>query len=166
MRWWVVATVVLVACGRAGADKVKPGAGADAATAEAIPPSVMGLVVAGEIDSLVGPVTPDERELPPASQGAEPRRLMLWQLDGKPAKLVVSEPTDAGRMTGESAWYFRDGQTVYARGPLGHFAYDAGRLVEWTDVRGVVLQRDAKALAEQEKQLKDAAARWLKELGK
>jgi hypothetical protein len=152
--------VLLAACGRAGADKAERAATADA---EMAPPSIMALIVAEAIDSATATVPPEKRELPPTTPGGEARQLVLWRLDGAPAKLMVSEPTDAGTMTGSSVWYFKDGRIVFVSGPFARYAFVGGRLVEWTDQHGVVAESDAATLRTREKDLTDAANNWLKE---
>jgi hypothetical protein len=153
-------TVLLAACGRAGADKAERAATADA---EVAPPSIMALIVAEAIDSATVKVSPEKRELPPPTPGGDVRQLVLWRLDGAPAKLLVSEPTDAGKMTGSSTWYFKDGRLAFASGPFARYAFVAGRLVEWTDQHGIVAESDAATLRTREKDLMDTANRWLKE---
>lgn len=159
-RWVLVAAALLTACGRAGADKAERAVTADD---EVAPPSIMSLIVAEAIDSATAKVSPENRELPSTTPGGDVRRLSLWRLDGAPAKLTVTEPTVAGKMTGSSAWYFKDGKLVFASAPLARYAFAGGRLVEWTDQHGVVAESDPATLRAREKDLTDAANKWLKE---
>ena len=161
-RWVLAAAVALTGCGRAGADKAER---AGAAAAEVAPPSIMALIVAEEIDSAAAKVQPESRELRPAKSGGSIRRLSLWRLNGAPAKLMESEATEAGKMTGLTVWYFKDGQMVFAREPFAQYAFADGRLVEWTDQHGVVAESDVATLRTREKDLTDTASRWLKEFG-
>ncbi len=68
-----------------------------------------------------------------AEAGQEPRRLSLWLEDGVPRKLTVSEPNEMGRMLGESAFWFVQGEVRVAQQPHDAYAFDADRMLIWTD---------------------------------
>jgi hypothetical protein len=127
------------------------------------PPSILALIAAEEIGSAAARLKSEDREIRPTAPNGNIRRLSLWRIDGRPAKLMVSEATHDGRLTGLSVWYFRDGQMVYARELFARYAFDGGRLVEWTDQHGVVAASDAGTLREREKNLRETADLWLKE---
>lgn len=162
MRYLVLAAVVLAACGRAGADKARAGTGGAGEAADAAPPSIMGLIVAEQIDSAIARVQPEERKVSPDA-GGDVWQLTLWRIEGKPAKLVA-RAGDAGPQA-QSVWYFSNGQVAQAQGPNVTYAFAGGKLVEWTNRSGVVVESDPAALRTREQELLTQADKWLKEFG-
>lgn len=64
---------------------------------------------------------------------SEPRRLSLWLQHGSPRKITVTEPDDAGHMTGESSYWFIAGDLAVVQGMTSAYALDGDRIVLWTD---------------------------------
>lgn len=128
------------------------------------PPSIMGLILAAEIDSAVTKVEPEHREVP-AIEGGEIRRLRLWRIDGKPVKLTATEVSEVGRRLEVSTWYFRDGEIVFASDAFARYAYSGGHLAEITEENGMVTETDPDGLRGREQVLRLQADEWLKEFG-
>jgi hypothetical protein len=67
------------------------------------------------------------------SPDSEPRRLSVWLQRGSPRKLTVSEPNESGHMVGESSYWFIAGELSVVQGMADAYAFDADRIVLWTD---------------------------------
>src|SRR5450759_2727663 len=67
------------------------------------------------------------------SPDSEPRRLSVWLQRGSPRKLTVSEPNESGHMVGESSYWFIAGELSVVQGVADAYAFDADRIVLWTD---------------------------------
>ena len=85
------------------------------------------------IDRRLASVTPLEKTLDRERPGWDPRIVRLWSEAGAPILLTVTEPTDAGRMTGLSSYYFRGGRLAFVRGPLNRYVFRDTVLVFWVD---------------------------------
>lgn len=100
------------------------------------------------------------------SPDSEPRRLSVWLQHGIPRKLAVSEPDQHGAMTGESDFWFVDGDVAVVLQGASAFALDAGRIVLWTDE--VLVPRteftDADRMA-RETGIREEVERYLAQLG-
>lgn len=68
-----------------------------------------------------------------AEPGAEPRRVTLWLEGTVPKKLQVTEPDEAGRMRRESMFWFVQGEVRVVQQPTDAYAFDADRILVWTD---------------------------------
>lgn len=155
MRRLALLALLLAACGKAGADKANAGP----------PPSIMGLILAGTMDSALARVEPERRDMPATPAGEPARNLQLWRLDGKPAKLVLNEVSEVRGKLLQSTWYFKDGAIVFATDPDSRYAYADGHLAEVSDASGVVTETSPDALRTTEEGLRDEADGWLKEFG-
>lgn len=85
------------------------------------------------IDRRLASVTPQEKSLDPERRGWDPRIIRLWSDTGTPILLTVTEPTNSGRMTGLSSYFFRDGRLAFVRGPLNRYVFRDTVLVLWVD---------------------------------
>lgn len=85
-----------------------------------------------DIDDALTGFTKRDTTLAP-EPGQEPRRLTLWLENDVPRKLQVSEPDEAGRMMRESLFFFVQGDLRVAVQPNDGYAFDADRIVVWTD---------------------------------
>lgn len=85
------------------------------------------------IDRRLATVTPQEKTLDRERPGWDRRIVRLWSEAGAPILLTVTEPTDAGRMTGLSSYYFREGRVAFVRGPLNRYVFRDTVLVFWVD---------------------------------
>ncbi len=61
------------------------------------------------------------------------RILRLWMQDGKAIKLAVSEPDQAGEMSGQSSYYFSEDEMFFASQPFAKFIFMHGKLEYWLD---------------------------------
>jgi hypothetical protein len=122
-------------------------------------------VTMSEIDSAL--VGFDRRDTVLAtSPDSEPRRLSVWLQHGSPRKLTVSEPDDAGHMTGESSYWFIAGDLVVAQTMTSTYALDGGRIVLWTDA--VLIPRSDVTPEERmarEQELAEQATKYLAAFG-
>lgn len=63
----------------------------------------------------------------------EARRLSVWLQDGVARKLTVTEPNDAGGMTGESAFWLVGGELRVVQQPFAAYTLYGDRILVWTD---------------------------------
>jgi hypothetical protein len=75
-----------------------------------------------------------EKLIGPEKKGWDIRKLVLWSMDGKPVKLIFTEPNGSGKMEFETSIYYHNGQIVFYRGPFSGYVFKNGRLVEYVDV--------------------------------
>lgn len=87
--------------------------------------------VADSIDSLAASREPATRLLQPEQRGWEPRALSLWAEDGRPIKLSVTEPSEAGKMNRRTDYYFVDGRLEVVRGPVSQYVFRDTTLILW-----------------------------------
>jgi hypothetical protein len=153
--WAVCALVLVGGCGgeqvepappvEERQDTTAPSLPAGASPSEAAPETVSDVghdpqallqtvreVVQG-INTQLGGLVQQEQTLPPEKAGWEPRTLRLWLADGAPVKLVATEPTGAGTMTGESVYYYQHGMLLYVQHPSAGYVFDEGQIVLWVN---------------------------------
>lgn len=75
-----------------------------------------------------------EKLIGPEKKSWDRRKLILWSMDGKPVKLIFTEPNGSGKMEFETSIYYHNGQIVFYRGPFSGYVFKNGRLVEYVDV--------------------------------
>ena len=105
----------------------------------------------------------ERRDTVLAAEGTqEPRRLSVWVQNNSPRKLVVSEPNDAGAMTGESHWWFVGGELRVVQQPFAGYVMYGDRILVWTDgaLEPVPDIPDTDRMA-REVELVGAATKWL-----
>jgi len=118
-----------------------------------------------EIEAALPGLTRRDTTLAP-EPNQEPRRLSIWLEDGVPRKLVVSEPNDAGQMMEESVFWFVQGDVRVVQQPSAAYAFDADRILVWTDESLVPLTditADARMIRERD--VIEQARKWLTLLG-
>lgn len=94
--------------------------------------------------------------------GQEARRLTLWLEDGVPRKLLVTEPDESGRMLRESHFYFVQGEVRVVQQPNDAYAFDADRILVWTDESLVPLvDITPETRMTREHQVVEQARQWL-----
>ncbi|MEO5800581.1 MAG: hypothetical protein ABIZ70_02200 [Gemmatimonadales bacterium] len=114
-----------------------------------------------DIDGATADFTKRDTTLDP-EQSQEPRRLTLWLEDNVPRKLLVTEPEESGRMMRESVFYFVQGELRVVLQPNDGYAFDADRILVWTDESLVPLADVTPELRMQrERDVLDQAHRWL-----
>ncbi|MES2123285.1 MAG: hypothetical protein V4503_01230 [Gemmatimonadota bacterium] len=68
-----------------------------------------------------------------AMPGQGPRTVSVWLEQDIPRKLTVSEPNESGKMLAESNFWFVQGELRVAQQPEDSYAFDADRIIVWTD---------------------------------
>lgn len=68
-----------------------------------------------------------------ADTGQEPRTLSLWLQNGAPRKIVVQMPDEDGHMHWESSFWFLGGDLSVVQEEFAAYAFDADRMILWTD---------------------------------
>ncbi len=74
-------------------------------------------------DTLIVPPPPD----------TVAQQVSLWTVDGVPRKLVVSDSNAFAGMTPDTSFWFVGGDVSVVQEPSDLFAFDAGRVLLWTD---------------------------------
>lgn len=118
-----------------------------------------------EIEAALPGLTRRDTTLAP-EPNQEARRLSIWLEDGVPRKLVVSEPNDAGQMMDESIFWFVQGEVRVVQQPTAAYAFDADRILVWTDENLVPLTDitpDVRMIRERE--VLEQQQKWLALLG-
>jgi hypothetical protein len=112
----ICALLALPACGGSPDDEAPPRAPGPTAADTVTNPVAQALSLAQRMDENLpfGAATTRTIEEPDLR---EPRVLRLWRQNGEPAKLMASEPDDAGRMRYNSTYYFWEGELYFARHP-------------------------------------------------
>lgn len=114
-----------------------------------------------DIDGAVADFTRRDTALAP-DPGQEPRRLTLWLEDNVPRKLLVTEPDESGRMQRESMFYFVQGEVRVVMQPNDGYAFDADRILLWTDESLIPLADVTSELRmAREREVIEAARQWL-----
>ncbi len=85
-----------------------------------------------DIDGMLGQLERRDTTLPPVDP-EEARRLSVWVRDGVPRKLTVTEPNDAGAMTGESHYWLVGGELRVVQQPFAGYVLYGDRILVWTD---------------------------------
>lgn len=99
--------------------------------------------------------------LDPEQPGWEPRLIRGWFDQGRLVRLSVTEPTDAGRMSGESIWYLATAQPFLVRTPGAIYELDeSGDIVAALDESGSPVQLSATGSQEQARSLRASFERW------
>lgn len=145
----LVALAVLVAgCGGPDADRSsddQPPAGSvvadrpaePASLADVAPGDTAGILMLmrtfiADADAVSGALVPRDTLLE-AGEGLEPRRLRLWLVDGRPVKLVATEPNATDRIAPETVVWFRSGEIAVAQRTAGVFLFASDGLIFTAD---------------------------------
>ncbi len=152
----LIALVVLAACNRD-----TPSNRITDASESSPPPAIQAMIAMVTIDSATNDLKPLEAKLKGDLPGDLGHPAKLWLIDGKPVKLVVTELNERGFAQGESTWYFRNDTLVAATAPLASYAFRDGRLAEWADRGGIVVQSHPDSLAARDRELKKKSRFWL-----
>lgn len=102
----------------------------------------------------------------PAVADAEPRHLTAWLQNGVVRKLVVADSGGNGPGAGETEVWFLGGDLAVVQQVADVYAFDAGRIVLWTD--GTLQPRPDVAkdlLMARETQLINTVRQWLTVFG-
>lgn len=96
----------------------------------------------------------------PAEPGEDERVLRRWVRDGQTVKITATEPDDAGRMTGQSVYFYEEGELFLVRHPYAHYVFENGRLVTWLDENRNVVEVSEADHRARERAILDQAARY------
>ncbi len=110
-------------------------------------------------------MTERDTTLPPVAD-SQPRHLAAWLQEGVVRKLVVADSGGNGPGSGETDIWFLGGDVAVLQQVADVYAFDAGRIVLWTD--GTLQPRtdvDQQLVMAKETQLIDSARQWLAVFG-
>lgn len=96
-----------------------------------------------------------------ADSDQEPRVLRLWEEEGQPVKLMVTEPDDADPRREVSEYYFEDGQLFFARHPRDRYVFERGQMVSWLDDRLEPVEATEQDREAREASVQEEANRYL-----
>lgn len=85
-----------------------------------------------DIDALLPELERRDTMLEPVGT-QEPRRLTVWVQNGTPRKLTVTEPNDAGAMTGLSHFWLVGNELRVVQQPFAAYVFYGDRILVWTD---------------------------------
>jgi hypothetical protein len=118
-----------------------------------------------QIDAGLPQMTERDTTLPPVAD-SQPRHLAAWLQEGVVRKLVVADSGGNGPGSGETDIWFLGGDVAVLQQVADVYAFDAGRIVLWTD--GTLQPRtdvDQQLVMAKETQLIDSARQWLAVFG-
>lgn len=163
-RTALAALVLLVAaCADPATDT--PSRPASTTTDTTISPAEAALSRAQRLDERLPYASARVRTLP-AEGAREERVLRLWRDGNRPVKITATEPDDAGRMTGLSAYYFDEhGELFFVRHPHARYTFRNGRLDAWLDERLQPVDVPEADRAAREASIRGEARRYLAAFG-
>lgn len=103
----------------------------------------------------------EEITLEPESESWEPRVLKQYTEDGEILKLTVTEPTDAGKMTGLTTFYYDEGELFFVESSFANYVFKGGKLVVWTDEDYDILDMSKSDLQRRQEVLVDYLVNYL-----
>ena len=116
---------------------------------------------AAAIDRRLGDLETRAVTLDPEQPGWQSRIVRGWFDEGRLVRLSVTEPTDAGGMSGESVWYLADASPFLVHSPEAIYVLDpAGRIVRWLGEDGDPIDVEPSSRAERERTLRAGFDRW------
>lgn len=157
MRFVLLFTVALAACNAPDSAPTEPDATTDEDTV--IAPQDAAFSRALLLDEQL-PYGQSRSVTLPAEPGQEPRVLRRWERDGRTAKITATEPDDAGRMTGQSVYFFEDGELFLARHPFAQYVFEDGQLVAWVNEDRTPIEVNETDRAAREAAVLDEVARY------
>lgn len=180
IRRLVVVAVILAGCrseaapapGLASgpADSAQASVGGAATFAELVPGDTAAVIsimrrTMQEIDGALAGYVRRDTTLE-AVKGKAPRTLSVWLEQDIPRKLTVSEPNESGRMLGESNFWFVQGELRVAQQPEDSYAFDADRIIVWTDPSLVpIVDITPELRMQREHEVVEQARQWLNLVG-
>jgi len=100
-------------------------------------------------------------ELAPEKPGWEKRKVSMFRKSGEVVKIIATEPTDSGKMSGESVYYLASGAVFYYEAPFNHMVFSNGRIVLITDEKLNPLTMQDKDLRLREAAVAEAVKKYL-----
>lgn len=99
--------------------------------------------------------------LEPESESWDPRVLEQYTDDDQILKLTVTEPTDSGKMTGLTTFYYDEGELFFIESSFANYVFAGGDLRIWTDENYNVLGMSDTDLDRREEVLVDYLVNYL-----
>jgi len=103
----------------------------------------------------------EEISLEPESESWEPRILKEFTEDGEILKLTVTEPTDAGKMTGLTTFYYDEGELFFIESSFANYVFKNGKLIIWADENHNILDMTDTDLERRQEVLVDYLVNYL-----
>jgi len=103
----------------------------------------------------------EEISLEPESESWEPRVLKQYTEDNELIKMTVTEPTDAGKMTGLTTFYYDQGELFFVESSFANYVFKEGHLIVWSDENYNVLEMSKADLERREEVLVEYLINYL-----
>lgn len=103
----------------------------------------------------------EEITLEPESDSWEPRVLKQYTEKNEILKLTVTEPTDAGKMTGLTTFYYDQGELFFVESTFASYVFKDGKLVVWSDEDYSILDMSETDLQRRQEVLVDYLVNYL-----
>lgn len=99
--------------------------------------------------------------LEPESENWEPRVLKQYLENDEILKMTVTEPTDAGKMTGLTTFYYDEGELFFVESTFANYTFKGGKLIVWADEDYTVLDMSEEDLRRRQEVLVDYLVNYL-----
>jgi len=99
--------------------------------------------------------------LEPESESWDPRVLEQYTDNDQILKLTVTEPTDSGKMSGLTTFYYDEGELFFIESSFANYVFVDGKLRIWTDENHKVLGMSDADLDRREEVLVDYLVNYL-----
>jgi len=99
--------------------------------------------------------------LEPESESWEPRVLKQYLENDEILKMTVTEPTDGGKMTGLTTFYYDEGELFFVESTFANYAFKSGELVVWADEDYTILDMSDEDLRRRQEVLVDYLVNYL-----
>ncbi len=76
-------------------------------------------------------------------------------------KMTVTEPTDAGKMTGLTTYYYDQGELFFVESSFANYTFKGGKLVVWADENYTILNMSDEDLKRRQEVLVDYLVNYL-----
>ncbi len=103
----------------------------------------------------------EEITLEPESESWEPRVIKQFTEKGDLLKLTVTEPTDAGKMTGLTTFYYDEGELFFVESSFANYVFKGANLVVWSDEDYTILDMSETDLERRQEVLVDYLVNYL-----
>lgn len=99
--------------------------------------------------------------LEPESENWEPRVLKQYLENDEILKMTVTEPTDAGKMTGLTTFYYDEGELFFVESTFANYTFKGGKLIVWADEDYTILDMSEEDLRRRQEVLVDYLVNYL-----
>jgi len=103
----------------------------------------------------------EEITLEPESESWDPRVIKQYTENNELIKMTVTEPTDAGKMTGLTTFYYDQGELFFVESSFANYVFKDGHLVVWSDENYKILDMSKADLERREEVLVDYLVNYL-----